>query len=157
MVPPDWPEVRRIFEQGIATQNATFETAAPDWPEWDADHLPAFRLVARLGGKVVGWVALSPVSGRDVYRGVAEVSIYVDEHYRGREIGRALLNAVVEQSEAGGIWTIQGSVFPENAASLELLESVGFRAVGVRERIGQMGGRWRDTVLMERRSDVAGT
>ena len=157
MVPPDWPEVRRIFEQGIATQNATFETAAPDWPEWDADHLPAFRLVARLGGKVVGWVALSPVSGRDVYRGVAEVSIYVDEHYRGREIGRALLNAVVEQSEAGGIWTIQGSVFPENAASLELLESVGFRAVGVRERIGQMGGRWRDTVLMERRSDVAGS
>jgi L-amino acid N-acyltransferase YncA len=152
----DWPAVRVIYEQGIATGNATFEKSAPAWDTWDAAHLPYSRLVAHSAGEVAAWAALSPVSSRCVYAGVAEVSIYVAARARGRGIGLALLSAVVEASERANIWTLQAGIFPENAASLELFRKAGFRVLGRRERLGQMDGRWRDVVLMERRSQVAG-
>ncbi|HEY3209237.1 MAG TPA: GNAT family N-acetyltransferase [Actinomycetota bacterium] len=156
MTTEDWPEVRRIYEEGIATGNATFETEAPDWPGWDQAHHPDHRFVARQGGRVVGWVALAPVSRRQVYGGVAEVSVYVADGVRGQGIGRALLRAVVESSERAGIWTLQTGIFPENQASLALHRRLGFREVGVRERIGQHRGVWRDVVFLERRSAIAG-
>jgi len=156
LTPGDWEAVRAIYCEGIATGNATFETQPPDWPAWDQKHLPEARLVAKEGGVVVGWVALSPVSSRWVYRGVAEVSIYIATAARGRGVGRALLAAAVAASERVGIWTLQAGIFPENVASLALHERCGFRRVGVRERLGQMNGAWRDVVLMERRSRVAG-
>jgi phosphinothricin acetyltransferase len=149
----DWSAVRAIYEEGIATRNATFETAAPEWAAWDANHLPNCRFVAREAGHVIGWAVLSPVSRRAVYAGVAEVSVYVAESARGRGVGRMLLQALVEASEEAGIWTLQGGIFPENEASLALHKACGFRIVGRRERIGKMGGVWRDTVLVERRSD----
>jgi phosphinothricin acetyltransferase len=153
MTPDDWPAVRTIFEEGIATGDATFETAAPDWPEWDAKHLPQSRLVARESGHLLGWAALSPVSSRPVYGGVAEVSIYVAERARGRGIGHALLDALIAESERHGLWTLQAGIFPENTASIELHRNAGFRVVGRRERIGRMpDGAWRDTILLERRS-----
>jgi L-amino acid N-acyltransferase YncA len=152
----DWPAVRAIYEQGIATGNATFEKSAPAWDAWDSAHLPHSRLVAHAAGNVVAWAALSPVSSRCVYAGVAEVSVYVAAHARGRGIGLALLSALVEASERANIWTLQAGIFPENAASLELFRKAGFRVLGTRERLGQMDGRWRDVVLMERRSQVAG-
>lgn len=148
----DWPEVARIYEQGIRTGNATFETEVPSWLAWDAAHLPGHRLVAEREGRVVGWIALAPVSSRRCYAGVAEVSVYVGE--RGTGVGSELLAAVIESAERGGIWTLQTSVFPENAASLALLRRFGFRVVGTRERIAQLRGAWRDTVLVERRSDA---
>jgi phosphinothricin acetyltransferase len=149
----DWPAVREIYREGIATGNATFETEPPEWPQWDAKHLPHSRLVARTGGGVVGWAALSPVSARPVYRGVAEVSLYVAEAARGQGVGRTLLAALVAESARHGIWTLQAGIFPENAASIALHRRAGFRVVGTRERIGQMAdGRWRDTVLVERRA-----
>jgi L-amino acid N-acyltransferase YncA len=148
----DWPDVRRIYEEGIATGDATFETSAPDWPEWDAAHHAEPRLVARSAGAMVGWAALSPVSRRAVYAGVAEVSVYVSAAARGRGVGRALLRALVAASEAHGVWTLQAGIFPENVASVRLHESCGFRAVGRRERIGRLRGRWRDVLLLERRS-----
>jgi phosphinothricin acetyltransferase len=151
-----WPSVREIYEQGIATRNATLETAVPDWAEWDARHLPACRLFARRGDAIVGWAALSSVSSRQVYRGVAEVSVYVAEDARGQGIGAALLGAPVVESEQNGIWTLQAGILAENAASIHLHEKAGFRVVGRRERIGQLDDRWRDTVLMERRSRAAG-
>jgi L-amino acid N-acyltransferase YncA len=154
MQPGDWPEVRAIFEAGIATGDATFETVAPDWPAWDAAHLPDHRLVARDGGRVVGWTALAPVSDRCAYAGVAEASIYVAPHAQGRGVGRALLAAVVASAERGGIWTVQTGIFPENRASVRLHEACGFRVVGVRERLGRLHGRWRDVLLLERRSPV---
>ena len=150
--PGDWPAVLAIYEAGIATGDATFETAAPDWPAWDAAHLPGHRLVARDGGRVVGWVALAPVSDRCAYAGVAEDSIYVAPDAQGRGVGRALLAAVVASAERGGIWTIQTGIFPENQASVRLHEACGFRVVGVRERLGRLHGRWRDVLLLERRS-----
>jgi L-amino acid N-acyltransferase YncA len=150
--PEDWPAVRAIYEAGIATGDATFETAAPDWPAWDAAHLADHRLVARDGGRVVGWTALAPVSDRCAYVGVAEDSIYVGPEAQGRGVGRALLAAVVASADRGGIWTVQTGIFPENQASLRLHEACGFRLVGVRERLGQLHGRWRDVVLLERRS-----
>jgi len=156
MTPEDWPEVRRIYEQGIAASDATFETEAPDWPAWDEAHLPDHRLVAWMDGRVVGWVALAPASRRHVYRGVAEVSVYVAEGDRGRGVGRSLLGAAVESSERAGIWTLQTGIFPENQASLALHRRLGFREVGVRERIGQHRGVWRDVVFLERRSASAG-
>jgi L-amino acid N-acyltransferase YncA len=156
MTPEHWETVRKIYQEGIATGNATFETSVPEWEEWDKRHLPSCRLVARADNKVLGWAALSPVSSRCVYGGVAEVSIYVAEDARGQGIGRRLLAALVEASEQNGIWTLQAGIFPENAASIQLHQQAGFRIVGRRERIGRMDGRWRDTVLMERRSAVVG-
>lgn len=156
MTPGDWDAVRSIYAAGIATGDATFETEAPAWERWDATHLPGHRLVARVGGRVAGWAALSPVSERCVYRGVAEDSIYIDPAMAGRGIGRALLGALVAGAERDGIWTIQTGIFPENLASLALHRACGFREVGVRERLGEHRGRWRDVVLMERRSAVAG-
>jgi L-amino acid N-acyltransferase YncA len=152
----DWPAVRAIYEQGIATGNATFEESAPKWERWDAAHLPHSRLVACEGDEVVAWAALSSVSSRCVYAGVAEVSIYVAARSRGRGIGLALLTALIESSECENIWTLQAGIFPENTASLDLFRKAGFRVLGTRERVGRMDGRWRDVVLMERRSQVAG-
>lgn len=153
-----WPAIRAIYLEGIATGNATLEASAPEWAEWDAGHLTAARLVARAGKEVVGWAALSPVSSRCVYGGVAEVSIYVAGAARGRRIGRALLTELIEASEQAGIWTLQSGVLIENEASLRLHEQCGFRRVGTRERIGQdAAGRWRDVVLLERRSTTVGT
>jgi L-amino acid N-acyltransferase YncA len=159
--PRDWPEVAAIYAEGIATGDATFETAPPTWEQWDHSHLAEHRLVARIAppegdGSVLAWAALAPVSDRCVYAGVAENSIYVAERARGRGIGQHLLTALVEGAERAGIWTVQTGIFPENAASLELHRRCGFRVVGVRERLGQHHGRWRDVVLLERRSVTAG-
>lgn len=152
-----WPAVREIYEEGIATRNATFETTLPEWPEWDARHLPTCRLVALRDGEVMGWAALSSVSSRQVYGGVAEVSVYIADNAQGQGIGTALLAALIAESERNGIWTLQAGILAENAASLHLHEKAGFRIVGRRERIGCLHGRWRDTILMERRSKTVGT
>ncbi len=151
--PADWPAVRDIYAEGIATGLATFETEVPDWASWDRDHRPDCRLVAVESGVVAGWAALCFVSRRPAYAGVAEVSVYVRASHRGRRVGRALLRALVDASEEAGVWTLQGVIFPENEASLRLHESCGFRVVGRRERVGRLGNAWRDTLLMERRSD----
>ena len=151
-----WPEVRRIYEQGIATRNATFATEAPDWTEWDGRHLPTCRLVALRDGEIIGWAALSAVSSRHVYRGVQEVSVYIAESARGQGIGSQLLTALVAESERNGIWTLQAGIFAENTASIRLHERAGFRLVGRRERVGCLHGQWRDTILMERRSKSVG-
>ena len=156
MRPADWERVREIYREGIATRHATFETAAPEWEQWDAGHLRECRLVAREGESAVGWAALSPVSGRCVYAGVAEISVYVAGQYRGRGVGRALLDELVRRSEEHGLWTLQAGIFPENRASLALHDRAGFRVVGRRERIGKLDGVWRDTVLLERRSRTVG-
>jgi L-amino acid N-acyltransferase YncA len=150
--PEDWSAVRAIYQAGIATGDATFETAAPDWVDWDAGHLAEHRLVARLDGRVVGWAVLAPVSDRCAYAGVAEDSVYVAPEAQGRGVGRALLTAVVASAEQGGIWTVQSGIFPENQASVRLHQACGFRLVGVRERLGRLHGRWRDVLLLERRS-----
>lgn len=164
----DWEQVRLIYLEGIATGNATFEQSAPTWEKWDAGHLRNCRLVARsgddLGGiddggsnrDVAGWAALSPVSSRCVYQGVAEVSIYVGEKRRGIGIGRALLFALTKLSEADGIWTLQAGILAENEASINLHLGCGFRIVGRRERLGKLKGEWRDVILLERRSRIAG-
>ena len=151
-----WPEVRAIYEEGLAGGQASFETTVPDWCEWDASHLAHSRLVARDGERVIGWAALSPVSRRAVYAGVAEVSVYVAGRARGRGIGRRLLEELIRVSEAEGIWTLQASIFPENRASVRLHEACGFRLLGRRERIARHHGVWRDTVIYERRSPSAG-
>jgi len=156
MTAQDWDAVRAIYEEGIATGNATFEQEAPAWEKWDSGHLSSCRLVARAGREVLGWAALSPVSGRCVYAGVAEVSVYVAARARNLKLGLKLLGALVEASESAGIWTLQAGIFPENVASIELHKRCGFRIVGTRERLGCMNGRWRDVVLMERRSRVIG-
>jgi L-amino acid N-acyltransferase YncA len=148
----DWPAVKTIYEQGIATRLATFETEAPAWEAWDAAHLAGPRLVAEEDGEVMGWAALSPVSRRPCYAGVVEESVYVADGARGRGVGAALLGRLCADAEAAGIWTIQTSIFPENVASIALHRRCGFRIVGVRERIGQLDGVWRNTVLMERRA-----
>jgi len=150
--PADWPAVRAIYEAGIATGDATFETAAPTWEAWDAAHLPGHRLLARDGDRVLGWAALAPVSDRCAYAGVAEDSIYVAPQAQGRGVGRALLDTLVASAERAGIWTVQTGIFPENRASVRLHQACGFRVVGVRERIGRLHGRWRDVLLLERRS-----
>lgn len=152
----DWPDVVGIYLAGIATGHATFETDAPAWQRWDEAHLPAPRLVALTNEAIVGWAALSRVSGREVYAGVAEVSVYVDERVRGQGVGKVLLENLIKESEAHRIWTLQASIFPENVASIALHRACGFREVGTRERIGQLKGVWRDTVLLERRSKVVG-
>jgi phosphinothricin acetyltransferase len=152
MTPDDWPAVERIYAEGIATGNATFETAPPSWGEFDAGRLEGHRIVAVEDGDVVGWAALARVSARECYAGVAEHSVYVAESHRGRGLGRGLVEALIAGADAAGIWTIQTSVFPENEATLRLHERVGFRVVGRRERIAQLDGEWRDTLLLERRS-----
>ena len=149
--PTHWPAIVAIFAEGIATRNATFETGLPSWEDWDESHLREHRLVVRDAGGVAGWAALSPYSHRPAYAGVAEVSVYVAGRARGRGIGRALLVALVESAPAGGLWTLQAGIFPENTASLALHRSLGFREVGVRKRIGQLDGAWRDVVLLELR------
>lgn len=154
--PSQWPEARRIYEEGLATGNATFQTEAPSWEAWDAGHLPAPRLALIEAGRLLGWAALSPVSARPVYAGVAEVSIYIAEAARGQGAGLALLRGLIEASEAAGIWTLQAGIFPENTASLALHARCGFRIVGRRERLGRLHGAWRDVLLLERRSGVAG-
>jgi L-amino acid N-acyltransferase YncA len=156
--PADWPAVAAIYASGIATGTATFETAVPAWADWDAGHLARPRLVAvEAGGtRVVGWAALAPVSDRCAYAGVAEVSVSVDPTATGRGVGSALLAGLVAGAEAAGLWTLQAGVFPQNAASLALHRRHGFRVVGTRERLGQLGGEWRDVVLLERRSPVVG-
>lgn len=151
-----WPTVREIYLAGIASGNATFETQAPEWDEWDAKHLGFARLVAIGDREVKGWAALSAVSTRKVYRGVAENSVYVAPAAQGLGLGRLLLQRLIEESEANGIWTLQNSIFPENIASIRLHRSCGFREVGQRERIAQLNGVWRSTIFMERRSAVAG-
>ncbi|RPJ82249.1 MAG: N-acetyltransferase family protein [Acidobacteria bacterium] len=157
MVPADWEQVREIFIQGIATGNATFETHAPTWDHWDSSHLSSCRLVARRqDGRLSGWAALSRVSARQVYRGIAEVSVYVANDCRGQGVGAALLEKLVEESETVGLWTLQAHIFPENEASLRLHQKAGFRQVGRRERFGKMGETWRDVLLLERRSSVVG-
>jgi phosphinothricin acetyltransferase len=150
--PEDWNDVRRIYVEGIATGNATFETEPPAWEAWDGSHRADSRLVARSGGRFVGWAALSKVSERCAYGGVAEVSVYVAADARGRGVGRRLLEELVRSSEEAGVWTLQAGIFPENVASIALHERCGFRLVGVRERLGKLRGAWRDVALLERRS-----
>jgi len=147
----DWAAVAAVFAEGIATGLATFETDVPSWEEWDAGHLPSHRLAAERAGEVVGWCALGPYSRRAVYRGVAEVSVYVAQTVRGQGVGRHLLEATIESARAGGLWTLQAGIFPENEPSLALHRRLGFRDVGVRERIGRLDGVWRDVVLLELR------
>lgn len=156
MTPGDWPRVEEIYAEGIATGNATLETDTPSREAWDRSHLEVARLIAREEGRVVGWAALSPVSSRCVYEGVAEASVYVAEEARGRGVGTRLLNALVRASEEAGLWTLEAGIFPENEASLRLFRRAGFRRVGVREGLGRHRGRWRDVVLLERRSESVG-
>jgi L-amino acid N-acyltransferase YncA len=156
LLPADWDQVRGIYLEGIASGNATFETDAPTWEKWDAAHLPFGRIVARAGNLVLGWSALSPISGRDCYAGVVEASVYVGSLHRGQGIGEALLRAAIVAGEENGIWTIQAGIFPENRASLALVKKCGFREVGRRERLGKLHGLWRDVILLERRSTIVG-
>jgi phosphinothricin acetyltransferase len=151
MAPDDWDAVEAIYAEGIATRQATFETTTPTWEKFDRGRLRDHRFVAVAGERVVGWAALSPTSSRACYAGVVEHSVYVAESARGGGVGRALMAALLASADAGGIWTIQTSVFPENAASVALHEGLGFRLVGRRERIAQLDGTWRDTLLLERR------
>jgi len=151
----DWPAVRAIYEDGIRSCDATFETEAPSWEAWDAAHL-RLRLVAERDGSVVGWAALSPTSSRCCYRGVAEVSVYVAEGARGAGVGRALLQRLVECSEDEGYWTLSAGVFPENEASLRLHQACGFRHLGTYRGLGELGGVWRDVAILERRSTLVG-
>jgi len=151
-----WPGVREIYLAGIAGGNATFETEAPSWEEWDAKHLTFGRIVAVVEDDVKGWAALSPVSTRAAYRGVAENSVYVAPEAQGRGLGRLLLQTLIVESEANGIWTLQTSIFPENVVSIQLHLVCGFKEVGYRERISRLNGVWRSTVFMERRSPIVG-
>jgi phosphinothricin acetyltransferase len=154
MVSGDWPTVRAIYQEGIDTGDASFDLEPPDWPEWDAGHLRAPRLVARDGDRVVGWAALSPVQRKSAYRGVAEASVYVAASARGAGVARELCERLIAESEEAGIWTLEAWIFPENRASIELCRQFGFRPVGTRERIGRRQGRWRDVLVLERRSGV---
>jgi len=152
----DYPRVREIYQEGIATGHATFETGAPEWEGWDRKFVKECRLVAERGGRVVGWAALSPVSDRCVYGGVGEVAVYVAGEARGGGVGTRLLDALARRSEDAGYWTLQAGIFPENVGSVRIHEKCGFRILGTRERLGKMGDRWRDVLLMERRSGVVG-
>ena len=156
MNPDHWEKVREIYLEGIATGQATFQTTAPSCEDWDSSHTANCRFVALKDKEVMGWAALTPVSGRCVYAGVAEVSVYIAEKARGNGVGTLLLNKLVEESEKNNYWTLQSSIFPENEASIKLHQKAGFRIMGVRERIGKMDGRWRDTVILERRSTTIG-
>jgi phosphinothricin acetyltransferase len=147
-----WQAIKEIYEEGIRTGNATFEKQAPEYKVWDDGHLKHSRLIAKIDHDVAGWAALSPASARCVYAGVAVVSVYVGEKYRGQKIGKLLLQSLIEDSEKNNIWTLQSGIFPENKASIKIHEANGFRIIGYREKIGQMNGIWRDTILLERRS-----
>ena len=153
----DWEAVKRIYEDGIATGNATVETQAPNWEHWNNNHRPDCRLVAKIGNEIVGWAALSPVSSRSAYSGVAEVSVYVAKQSRGSGVGNLLLKSLISSSESAGVWTLQAMIFVENEVSISLHSGCGFRSVGTREKIGSLNGQWRDTLLMERRSNVVGS
>ncbi len=156
MLPEHWPEVARIFREGMETGLASLETEVPSWEEWDAHHLPHCRFLARIEGRVDGWAALAPVSHRKAYAGVAEVSVYVGKNHRGIGVGGVLLDQLIECSERNGIWTLQAIVFEENRPSLRLHQKCGFRVVGKRERIAPYRGRWVSTFLLERRSARVG-
>ena len=151
LLPSDWPAVAAICAEGIATGDAPFETTVPAWEGWDARHLTEHRFVAEIDGEVAGWIAVVPYSSRAVYRGVGEESVYVAERARGRGVGQALLSTLIDSAREGGLWTLQAGVFPENEASIALHRAHGFREVGTRERIGELGGVWRDVVLLELR------
>lgn len=157
MTQADWPQVKGIYVEGIETGNATFETKAPDWEEWNSKYIDVCRLVARDDERVLGWAALLPVSSRAAFSGVAELSIYLSSESTGKGIGTRLLSAVIEESESKGFWTIQSGIFPENTGSIRLHEKMGFREIGVREKLGKLNGVWRDVVMMERRSETVGT
>jgi L-amino acid N-acyltransferase YncA len=150
--PDNWHDVRKIYLQGIATGQATFETAAPGWEQWDKGHLQSLRYIAMIDNQVCGWAALSPVSGRCVYGGVAEVSVYVHEDFRRQRVGHKLLENLIIESEKQGLWTLQAGIFPENLGSIRLHETLGFRFIGYREKVGKMNGVWRNVNLYERRS-----
>jgi len=154
--PEDWQEIARIYKQGIATGIATFETEVPTWKQWDDSHIKSCRLAARMGNQLVGWAALSAVSGRCVYGGVAEVSVYVDNESNGKGIGSQLLKSLINESKNEGFWTIQSGIFPQNIASIKLHEKMGFRKIGYREKIGKLHSIWYDNILMERRSKTIG-
>lgn len=156
MTDKSWTDVARIYESGIATKNATFQTEAPDWNSWDNAHRKDCRLIAMISNKIVGWAALSNVSSRCVYSGVAEVSVYVDTDYRGKGVGDKLMDSLIKESELNGIWTLQAGVFPENTGSIKLHHKHGFRTIGIKERIGKMDRTWRDVAMLERRSKVVG-
>lgn len=152
MADDDWRSIAKIYKQGIETNNATFEQEIPTQSDWDKKYLQSCRIVAVINDEIAGWAALSPVSARNVYRGVAEVSVYVDSEYHGRKIGSKLLEQLINESEKNNIWTLQAGIFPENEASIKMHTGLGFRIVGFREKIGKMNGVWRDTILLERRS-----
>lgn len=156
LLPEHWPQVKAIYESGIATGNATFETTAPEWEKWNTGHIQSCRFVAVEGATVLGWAALTAVSSRCVYAGVAEVSVYIGGEHRGKGLGHALLQALIGASEENDFWTLTAGIFPENQASMRLHEKHGFRLVGYRERIGKMEGRWRNTIMLERRSRKVG-
>lgn len=156
MLPADWNQVAAIYEQGIATGMATFETKVPSWEEWDSSHIQDLRFVAHAGGKILGWSALSPVSSRCVYGGVAEVSVYIGTESRRLGLGETLLQLLIDESEKNGYWTLQSGIFPENKGSIALHEKLGFRILGIREQIGALHGVWKDNVVMERRSKKVG-
>ncbi|MBS1510927.1 MAG: N-acetyltransferase [Bacteroidetes bacterium] len=156
MQPEHWPSVKKIYEEGIATGNATFQTEAPEWKAWDNGHVKTCRLLAVDENEILGWAALAPISSRPVYAGVAEVSVYVAAAARGKGVGKLLLQALINESEKNNFWTLHAGIFPENTVSVKLHEECGFRLVGRRERIGKMNSVWRDTLLLERRSTVTG-
>lgn len=156
MLPGDWDAVAKIYKEGIATGFATFETEVPSWENWDKAHTPYCRFVMTKGNEILGWAALSPVSSRCVYGGVAEVSVYVADKARGKGVGKQLLFSLISESEKQGIWTLQAGIFPENSASIELHSKMGFRLIGVRKHIGKLGDTWRDNIILERRSKKIG-
>jgi L-amino acid N-acyltransferase YncA len=156
LIQQHYPSVKKIYEQGLATGNSTFQTSAPEWEEWDNSHVANCRIVGIENEAVIGWAALTPVSGRCVYAGVAEVSVYVAESFRGKGYGTTLLDALIQESEKNNLWTLQAGIFPENVSSIKMHQTLGFREVGYREKIGQLKDVWRDTVLLERRSNKVG-
>lgn len=151
-----YPVVKIIYEQGLATGNSTFQTSAPEWSEWNESHISNCRIVGIENAQIIGWAALTPVSGRCVYAGVAEVSVYVDERFRGKGYGTTLLDALIQESEKNNLWTLQAGIFPENISSIRIHEALGFRKIGYREKIGKLNGVWRNTILLERRSSKVG-
>jgi L-amino acid N-acyltransferase YncA len=152
----DWNSIATIYKQGIETGDATFEQDVPSWEDWDASHIEKCRIATILENQIVGWAALTQVSGRCIYAGVAEVSVYVHENFRGKKIGLQLLQKIIEESEKENFWSLQSGIFPENKASLSIHDQAGFRIIGIREKIGKMNGKWRNNTILERRSTIIG-